>query len=178
MNQVEVIASSGAVTVNALQQDFAGAAILNLLRPLHRSFAGRSLSALSENFRSSVFVAQDINADDHRLAAEGFGPGGNQFGRLNGGGIQSDLVRPATKAFAHCFDAADAPAPRQWHEAGFADRIENRERVIQTFDPVILAAQVVRLIPSDVQIDQFIHIPLIEPLDLVNRVADDLVDFE
>ena len=76
------------------------------------------------------------------------------------------------------FDVPDASAPRERHETGPGNGFENCQRIVEPTHFVIVAAQVVNVVSSDVEIDQFIDSPLIEALDLVDGIADDLMDLE
>ena len=101
-----------------------------------------------------------------------------QIGGPDGFGIERNLVRATADAIAHVLDVSDAAAPRERHETGLGNGFENCQRIAESTHFVIVAAQVVDVVAGDVEIDQFIDGPLVEALDLVDGIADDLMDLE
>ena len=88
------------------------------------------------------------------------------------------LSAPRRKIAAHLLHGRDAAAPRQRHEARLADGIQNRQWIGESLGLVIVTPQVVVVVAGDVEIDQFIDVPLVEPLDFIDRRANDLVNLE
>ena len=110
-----------------------------------------------------------VDAHHDRLAAEKSRALGDQLGSPDGCGIDGDFVRAAAEAFAHVLDAPDSAAPRERHETGPGNGFQNRQRIAEPAHLMIVTAQVVDVVPGDVEIDQFIDSPLVEAFDLVDR---------
>ena len=124
----------------------------------------------------TVRVPAAVDAHDDRLAAKNLRALRDQIRSFHRRAVERDFVRAAADPLTHVGDAADAPAPRQRHEACPTHRIEYGQWIVQPAYLVVVAAQIAGVVLTDIDVDEFIHAPLVEPLDLMDRVAEHLMD--
>ena len=107
----DVIAFSHPVLVDAVQHDLAGAEGLRLIQPVQSPLAGAAarIGIAGVFMDHPVAVLEPaVDADDDALAAQPFGHLRDQFGPLQGGGVDRHLVRPVVEASRGLIHAADA----------------------------------------------------------------------
>ena len=130
-----------AVAIDRGQQDFTGAAILRLARPLDRVTRRRGLAASRVDREAAAVVrrlrpgqAFRVDGDDHRLAAVAAGERGNQRRIGERRRVQADLVRARIDRGRRVVFRTDAAADRQRNEQlprHPADRVGQRAPTLE-----------------------------------------------
>ena len=118
---VEVVARRGAVAIDAVHHDLAGAEVLAPPHPVERVETGGQAGAVDEDLvaaRDPVAEADvlHLGAEHDALATEGLGALAEDLRVADGHGVDADLLRARLEHFEHVVDRADTPADGERHE--------------------------------------------------------------
>jgi len=112
----EVEAGLGAIGIDGIEDDFAGAERDGLPGPVHGIEAGVGAAAAGKN---PPFIGGDlfgVDGDDNTLAAEFFGAFADEFGPGQGAGIDADFVGAGAEHGKHVGHGFDPAADGEGHE--------------------------------------------------------------
>lgn len=178
INGVEIVAFGSAVAIHRIEQYFASTQFDRPIGPLDGVGTDVGLAVMREHLWLAVNNAV-VDAGDNGLAAEAFRSFGYGFRLVQQHGVQRDLVGAVLNALADIVLISNAAAERQGDVALDGDQIDEFKERTNRLISVIGAIVVKRhFLVADIDHDQFVDVPLNHSADMVDRVADKLMQRE